>query len=296
MDHRLGKPADLADYLRKAQYLNYEGIRAMYEAFESNRFRATGVIQWMYNASWPKLWWQLYDYYLMPTAAFYGARKAGEPVHLAYHYGQGTVELINNTLRAYQGLHADIRVLDFNLKEVMHQTPDIPKLAGQQTLSLLQLPANLPLTKTWFLSLRLLDAQNHPLSRNFYVLSTRRDSLDEPASTWYVTPQAQYADLSLLQQLPPVKLKVQNNVDQKGDTTFVHMVISNPTHHLAFMVWLDMKKGRGEQSVTPVFWDDNYFTLLPGEEVKITGYCHRRDLGGNEPHVEVSGWNVRSAR
>ena len=83
----LGRPTYLTDYLRKAQYLNYEGMRAMFEAFEANRFEATGIIQWMYNASWPKLWWQLYDYYLMPTGAFYGARIANEPLHISYNYG-----------------------------------------------------------------------------------------------------------------------------------------------------------------------------------------------------------------
>ncbi|HEX5552810.1 MAG TPA: glycoside hydrolase family 2 TIM barrel-domain containing protein, partial [Chitinophagaceae bacterium] len=99
MDQRLGKPASLKDYLRKAQYLNYEGMRAMFESFEANRFRATGIIQWMYNASWPKLWWQLYDYYLMPTGGFYGARKANEPVHISYNYGDHAVDVMNNTLQ-----------------------------------------------------------------------------------------------------------------------------------------------------------------------------------------------------
>ncbi len=47
----------------------------------------------MLNAAWPKMYWQLYDYYLMPNGAFYGARKANEPLHIAYDYGKNSVLL-----------------------------------------------------------------------------------------------------------------------------------------------------------------------------------------------------------
>jgi len=42
----------------------------------------------------------------------------------------------------------------------------------------------------------------------------------------------------------------------------------------------------------PVFWGDNYITLLPGEERTITGYCHTKDLDGKQPAVTISGWNT----
>ena len=85
IDNRLGKPAGLEEYVTKAQFINYESMRAMYEAFTSNKYNATGIVQWMYNSAWPKFWWQLYDYYLMPNAAFYGAKKACEPLHIQYN-------------------------------------------------------------------------------------------------------------------------------------------------------------------------------------------------------------------
>jgi exo-1,4-beta-D-glucosaminidase len=292
MDQRLGKPKDLADYLRKAQYLNYEGMRAMYEAFESNRFSATGIIQWMYNASWPKLWWQLYDYYLMPTGAFYGARKAGEPLHISYNYGNGTVEVMNNTLGDVKGLSAEIQVLDFNLKKVMQKTLPVPSVTPLHTRQLFTLPAKMPLSKTWFLALGLEDSAHKTISRNFYVLSTQKDMLREPQSTWYITPQSGYADLTMLQQLPPVKLTVQKSFEKKGDTTFVHVKLKNPTDHLAFMIHLDLKNAASHESVVPVFWEGNYMTLLPGEEWSVSGYCHTPDLEGKAPAVTVEGWNV----
>jgi exo-1,4-beta-D-glucosaminidase len=41
-----------------------------------------------------------------------------------------------------------------------------------------------------------------------------------------------------------------------------------------------------------VFWDENYFTLLPGEERTVSGYCHSSDLHGGAVKVTVSGWNI----
>jgi exo-1,4-beta-D-glucosaminidase len=292
MDNRLGSPKDLTDYLRKAQYLNYEGMRAMFEAFETNRFKATGIIQWMYNASWPKLWWQLYDYYLMPTGAFYGARVANEPLHVSYNYCNNSVDVMNNTSKKAPGLSADVNVFDFNMNPVFHQTIPLHSLPAQTTKAVVALPSNLHVSKTWFLDLRLYNSLHQMISTNFYVLSTKQDELDEAKSNWYITPQSQYADLTMLQQLPSVKLEKNVSVAMKGDDTYVQVKLKNPSPHLVFMVYLDLKNKDRNTSVVPVFWDDNYFTLLPGEERTVSGYCHSSDLHGGKTTVTVSGWNV----
>ena len=143
----------------------------MFEAFESNRFEATGIIQWMYNASWPKLWWQLYDYYLMPTGAFYGARKASEPLHVSYNYKDNSVKVMNNTGKTEPELTAEINVLDFNSKSVFKKTVSVFDIGSKETRQALILPSNLNLTKTYFLDLNLLNRQHQNVSNNFYVLS-----------------------------------------------------------------------------------------------------------------------------
>ena len=72
---RYGTPQNVEEFAKKAQVLNYELMRPMFEAFSINRYKATGVIQWMLNSAWPEMYWQLYDSYLMPNGAYYGARK-----------------------------------------------------------------------------------------------------------------------------------------------------------------------------------------------------------------------------
>jgi len=293
MNNRLGKPESLDGYLRKAQYLNYEGMRAMFEAFEANRYKSTGIIQWMYNSSWPKLWWQFYDYYLNPTGAFYGARKANEPVHISYNYGRNGIDLMNNTLDDQKNLTAEIKVLNFGLDTALDKKMTVKALPERQTRHILDLPNDLDLSKTYFLDLSLQNNQGEIISHNFYVLSTQKDQLKESESTWYITPQSQFADLTALQKLKPVKLDVEKSFSQRNDTTFAKVTIHNPSDELAFMTYLNLvQKGSGA-TVVPIFWNDNYITLLPGEERTVTAYCHTRDLEGQEPDVMVNGWNVK---
>ena len=59
--------------------MNYEGIRAMFEAYSRNKYSSTGVIQWMLNNAWPSNIWHLYDYYLRPGGGYFGA-KTGDGV------------------------------------------------------------------------------------------------------------------------------------------------------------------------------------------------------------------------
>jgi exo-1,4-beta-D-glucosaminidase len=130
------------------------------------------------------------------------------------------------------------------------------------------------------------------VSNNFYVLSTQKDSLAEKKSTWYITPQSQFADLTLLENLPKVKLQKSETVSQKGENTVIHVKLKNPSQHVAFMVYMDLKKGQSNESVVPVFWNENYFTLLPGEERTVSVSVHKTDLAGQKGRVVVGGWNV----
>jgi hypothetical protein len=44
--------------------------------------------------------------------------------------------------------------------------------------------------------------------------------------------------------------------------------------------------------VLPVFYSDNYVSLLPGETRTITIEAEARELDGRKPLVVVDGWNV----
>jgi exo-1,4-beta-D-glucosaminidase len=58
------------------------------------------------------------------------------------------------------------------------------------------------------------------------------------------------------------------------------------------MVYLSVRRGDTANSVLPIFWDDNYISLLPGEARTIDGYFDASDLHGKTARLKVSGWNV----
>jgi exo-1,4-beta-D-glucosaminidase len=292
MERRLGPPRDLEDYVTKAQFLNYEAMRAMFEAFVANKHAATGVIQWMLNAAWPKLWWQLYDHFLQPNGAFYGARKAGEPLHLLYHYGKKEIVAVNGGSSPSPKLKATIRVLDFGLKEVIGKTVDFGLLADEvKTIDVLRLPDSL--TPTYFLDLRMFREKDRLVDANFYVLSSKPEALDEAGSTWYVTPIKDFADMTALNGLKPVELKVKANFSRERGSSKVTVELENPSDGLALMAEIRIVRDVSGEVVLPIYFDDNYVTLLPKEKRRISGVFAVDDLGGEQPVVKVRGWNVR---
>ena len=98
---RYGEPRSLRDFVAKAQLASYEATRAQFEAYGSRTCRsepATGVVYWMLNSAWPSLNWQLWDHFLDPSAAYFGTKKANEPLHIQFDYGDRVVQVLNRTL------------------------------------------------------------------------------------------------------------------------------------------------------------------------------------------------------
>jgi exo-1,4-beta-D-glucosaminidase len=70
------------------------------------------------------------------------------------------------------------------------------------------------------------------------------------------------------------------------------VTVENPSKSLAFFVRLKVNKGAGGEEIVPAIWEDNYFSLLPGEKREITATYRSNLLGAAKPAVEVGGWNV----
>ncbi len=289
---RYGQAKNAADYCEKAQIMNYEGIRAMFEAYAQNKFLSTGVIQWMLNSAWPSLIWQLYDYYLMPGGAYFGAKKACEPVHIQYDYARHRVFVVNSTYKSYSKLTAVARVFNTNLHEKFEKIVPV-NLKENASTPLFQIPDISGLTRTYFLDLRLKDASGKLVSSNFYWLSTQPDVLDEAQANWYVTPASSFADLTQLTELPPVTLNTSVHFKKVGSDRVARVRVENPTKKLAFFVELKIVKENLGTSVLPVYWSDNDFPLLPGEVKTVTARFASADLGGQTPVLRVGGWNVK---
>ncbi len=284
--NRYGQPSDLVDFDKKAQIMNYEAMRPMFESFAVNKFKATGVIQWMLNSAWPEMYWQLYDYYLMPNGAFYGAKKACAPKQLIYNYKDHSVYLNNNQLSPQNGLKAKIRVFDMDSKMVLKNEIEtsISGNSVKKIYSLQPQDINLPL---YFLDLRLSNQEGREIASNFYWLSQKEDVLDYPGSTWFVTPVKQYADFKALSRLPWATIQAKFELSENHGSRQMTVHLNNPTEHLAFFIQLEIQNKQGEP-ILPVFWEDNYISLLPGESRTV-----RADFQTIEqPRLIITGWNT----
>ena len=116
IEKRMGGADNLDEFIRKAHFIDYEGTRAMIEAHRVNVPRSTGVIQWMLNSAWPSLYWQLYDWYLIPTSSFWSVRNGCSPQQLIYNYADNHIYAVNDEkqdmkLRA----HASVYVVPCSL-------------------------------------------------------------------------------------------------------------------------------------------------------------------------------------
>jgi exo-1,4-beta-D-glucosaminidase len=293
MDARYGRAASLEDYARKAQVMAYEGQRAMFEAYARNKYTSTGVIQWMMNNAWPSMIWHLYDYYLRPAGGYFGTKKACEPLHIQYSYDDRSVVVVNAYYQGFQSLKAGARVYDLEMAERFSKET-ILDLAPDSVARLFSVPEIQSLSAPYFVRLVLEDSSGKSLSTNFYWLSTKPEILDEETATWYYTPIKSYADFTALQRLPEVDLKMSSSIEHRGMDGTVRVSLENPSRNLAFFVHLRLTKGSGGEEVLPILWQDNYFSLIPGETKELTAEYQTSLLQGSTPVLELQGWNIKA--
>jgi exo-1,4-beta-D-glucosaminidase len=293
LDARYGKSSGLDDFAYKAQVANYEAMRAMFEAFSLRRPTATGIVQWMLNSAWPDMFWQLYDWYLVPTGAFYGARNANRPVNVAYDYGTRKVVVVNDTAAPLRGVTARVRVFDVGSRVLFDEAKTLDVAAGNRR-EVLALPAMAPAGAVYLVDARVERPGGELMASNWYWLSAQGDELDWEKSEWFVTPTKRYADLTALARLPQATLEVQHRFVAAEDGKAVEVTLSNPGPRLALAVELKVAGSKSGRLAAPIYWDDNYVSLAPGETRRIRGTFPAHALSpGETPVLRFQGMNTK---
>lgn len=293
---RYGAPEDAEDLARWAQVVTYEGQRAMFEAYTRNRYRATGVIQWMLNNAWPSMIWHLHDYFLRPGGGWFGTRVACAPLHVLYGYDDRGVYVSNRRASGAVGLRVRVRVVGFD--------PEVPRpwtmervvegvvVDGDAVVRVLTLPAaEHPVT---FVDVRLEREEGEVISAHTYWVpaASADDVVDYEQGYWLHTPTARHADLTALRRLPAATVVARARRDGAGA---VRVEVSNESDRLAFFVQIRLTDASGAD-VLPVVWSDNYVSLLPGD---TRGLRVVAPAGGELPDVvgvEVRGLNTATVQ
>jgi exo-1,4-beta-D-glucosaminidase len=282
MTQTYGAARSLKDYSMKSQLMAYDGERAMFEAYGANKYHATGVIQWMLNNAWPSFIWHLYDYYLVPGGGYFGTRKANEPLHIQYRFDTRGVTVVNSTLIAYTGLMAKASVYDLQSKQIFTHSSKL-NVTADGLAEVFSIPAK---TATTFLKLQLRDSTGSVVSTNFYWIPARLAELDWSKSTYVNTPAISYADMHDLSGLPTTSVRVK--VVAGNQVGHASVRLTNEGTRIGFFLELRAAHRGTDRDVAPVFWSDNFVSLLPGETtvLSVSG------LPANGADFTLSGWNI----
>ena len=295
LELRYGTPANLEDFTRKAQVMNYELMRPMFEAFSAYRYKATGVIQWMLNSAWPEMYWQLYDYYLMPNGAYYGAKKASQPLHAIYDYSSHSVYAVNERIEDKLDLSLKIRIYNIKSEKIFDKNINL-NLKANASEKVFTLPQQDKKSPVYFLDLRLYDAPGNEIDNNFYWLSSKKDILDYDAEVldwYYYTPSKQYAGFTALNTMPEADVKTSfTQIKGKEDTRFEVTVI-NRSQTIAFFTGFSIRDKNSGDVILPVLWSDNYISLLPGEKRVLVARIKNSCLTGKNPELVTEGYNLK---
>ena len=277
MTQLYGQGESLEDFLRKAHAMDYDATRSMFEAFRARVPSATGIVQWMLNSAWPSLYWQLYDWYGIPTAGYYGVKNANAPVQAVYNYADNSVYLVNDAVPA-RDYKVRIRVYDADSQ--LRRSEEVTACSRPRDPWKIASGIDGPC----FLSLEV-KAGAYSAS-NFYCIPAGNNRYQWPLADWWGIPIETYADMQFVSRLPEVGLAME--VTPAGDGYDVTLV--NKGAVIAYQNILKALDERGNL-IPGTFWTDNFFPVLPGESRTV--HCSLPQ-GCKQARIAFSGWNGKT--
>jgi len=272
---RYGHIRNLADFVQKGQLATYEAFRAMYEGRNVEMFKTTtGVITWMSHPAQPSFVWQLYHYDLEPNAALYAVKKASETVHVQLNEEDRDIEVVNNRPDSLNALTVKALIYQLNGTLDSQKTYAVAQVPGSSTVKAAAIDVSARISPVYFIKLELSDASGKLLSSNFY---------------WQHVAQDQFEGLM---DLPTVTLDAEASARVEGDNTVLTVTLHNNTSHVALLSHLQLHQQKSGRRVLPVFYSDNYISLVAGESATVSVEAATKDLQGESPLIEVDGYNV----
>lgn len=254
VNEQFGESQGLEEFCEKAQLLNIEVVKGMYEAWNDKMWNdASGLLLWMSHPAYPSFVWQTYDYYYDATGAYWGAKKACEHIHIQWNALNNTIKVINTTRKELKNMYAKASV--FNLKgqkvfECTSNALNVPASNIAQTF-VIDFSMIRDLTPLHFIRLELTDKNGNLLSDNFYW----RNGVKE-------------ADYTALNTLPEADLSCSVKIlKNKGK---IVLKLKNNSQSIAFANRLRIVEQQTGRRVLPLFMPENYITLMPGEEREVS--------------------------
>ena len=296
---RYGSSQGVEEFARKAQLAHYESTRAQFEAFAAGGWDTHKMtIYWMLNSHWPSFFGNLFDYYLRPGGAYYGAKAGLRPLSVvfdAYATGdhtQANITAVNQSPQDQKGLQVRVRTYDLSGRVRDDRTVDgidIPSGGATPALRLPQIPVDSPV---YFVRCELLDNAGKVLSENVYWQSQQRDDVGDPRNdAAFDLKQASWADMTALNTMARTPLDIHARRVADGDGDGVSIQLANPSKQVAFFERAEVMSTRDGDEMLPIEYSDNYVTVFPGETVTLNATVPPGSAG-DPAWVRVSGYNT----
>ena len=272
LDARFGPGTSLEDFERKAQMMQYESYRAIFEGFNAGMWTEnSGRMLWMTQPAWPSSAWQIFSSDYDTHASYYGVQKAAEPVHVQMNLPDGKVVLVNNRLADLTGVTVTARVVGLDNHPLADRRAT---LTGRHEAASEAFALDLPALTAGGVAVIRLEATDRAgtlLSSNVY---------------WQAANDAQFRAMTTM---APATLTTSATRRTEGDETVTAVVLRNPGAVPAIETKLTVMNADGSQ-VLPAYFTDNYVSLLPGDTRTVEiRYPTARAHGET---VSLRGWNV----
>ena len=275
IDWRYGISTDAQMFADKAQLAHYENTRAQFEAFAAGGWDSHKMtIYWMLNSHWPSFFGNIFDYYLRPGGAYYGAKKGLRPLSVVFDsyatgdHREAKVAVVNQGPDAQQNLRVRVRTYDLSGRVRSDRSADGISVGSGAATPALTLPPGPPDSPVFFVRCELLDAAGDTVTENVYWQSQQIDDVGPPSNdSAFETNQISYADMTALTTM--VKPKLDIHARRDGDD--VDIALHNPSANLAFFERAELLDTAAGDEILPIEYDDNYITVFPGETAHIRG-------------------------
>ena len=208
----------------------------------------TGFLVWKSQNPWPGLRGQFYDWFLDQNATYYGFRHGAAPLHLQFSPADSAVYIVNTTPKDRKGLRFEAVLADENGRELWKRSQEASVLANS-------------VIKVWDVNLKDKPALIHFLKLKITYLSTGV-TIDE--NTYWIPYENRQEAFMQLRDAKVVSQMTKNN---SGKIT---VDIANSGDVAAFFVRMKVIKTLTQEMLSPVFFDDNYIVIMPGEKKSIT--------------------------
>jgi hypothetical protein len=263
------------DFSRAAQMINFENHHGLFDALAARK--SNGLLMWMSQSSWPSFMWQTYDWYLDTNGGYFGAKAGNQPTRAVWDPRDDSVRLANATPIHYENVTLRVAVFDLNGRAVTardYAIESLPSDACGELAARAEFAAS-P-TDLVFLRLTLRDTFGVLLGENTY---------------WH--NRKNYQDYRALAALPVADVRVSVSAPEtlaNGNVRFtLEVTNAGATPSAQTRIRADGSDG---SDILPVFYSDNYFTLLPGETKTVTAELAARRADGIR--FVLGGWNVRT--